>query len=165
MSCPDCTTGGFLPGEPTGTFSTQGAYFAPAPAAAQDSRTKRAVLLLTDAFGLPLKNSKIIADDLAKRLNCDVWIPDYFEGIYTLVVLCVGYSQLVTGRPLIPLDHFSMPDRAGVKFGVFDWLKLIIKTIPRIPAFLASRPGIVDDRLSKVHTFRWLIEFGTRFYF
>jgi hypothetical protein len=81
MSCPDCTTGGYLPGEPTGTFSTQGAYFAPAPALPEDSQVpKRAVLLLTDAFGLPLKNCKIIADNLAKRLNCDVWIPDYFAG-------------------------------------------------------------------------------------
>jgi carboxymethylenebutenolidase len=83
MSCPDCTTGGFLPGEPTGTFSTQGAYFTPAPVALEPEdpqASKRAVLLLTDAFGLPLKNSKILADNLAKRLNCDVWVPDLFEG-------------------------------------------------------------------------------------
>ena len=83
MSCPDCSNGGYLPGEPTGTFSTQGAYFAPAPVAPGTEGplvSKRAVLLLTDVFGLPLKNSKIVADNLAKRLNCDVWIPDYFEG-------------------------------------------------------------------------------------
>jgi carboxymethylenebutenolidase len=81
MSCPDCTTGGFLPGEPTGTLSTQGAYFAPAPALPGDSEVpKHVVLLLTDAFGLPLKNCKIIADNLAKHLKCDVWIPDYFAG-------------------------------------------------------------------------------------
>jgi hypothetical protein len=80
MSCPDCTTGAYLPGEPTGTISTQGAYFAPAPATEEPHVTKHAVLLLTDGFGLALKNSKIVADNLAKRLNCDVWVPDYFEG-------------------------------------------------------------------------------------
>jgi len=80
MSCPDCTKGDFLPGEPTGSINEefQGAYFSPAPGG---ELSKRAVLLFTDAFGLPLKNCKIIADEMAKRLECDVWIPDYFKGM------------------------------------------------------------------------------------
>jgi hypothetical protein len=77
MSCPDCTTGGILPGEPTGTFSIKGAYCAAAP----EATSKRAVLLLTDGFGLDLKNCKILADDMAKRLRCDVWVPDIFDGM------------------------------------------------------------------------------------
>lgn len=77
MSCPDCKTGGLLPGEPTGTLSNQGAYLAPAP---NHETSKRAIIFLTDGFGLPLKNSKILADNLAKELECDVWIPDYFAG-------------------------------------------------------------------------------------
>jgi carboxymethylenebutenolidase len=82
MSCPDCTKGGFLPGEPKGIISTQGAYFASAPSgkAVEDGQGKRAIFLLTDAFGLPLKNCKIIADRLAEEVGCDVWIPDYFAG-------------------------------------------------------------------------------------
>ena len=79
MSCPDCLTGGFLPGEPTGSISTQAAYLAPAPADLTES-SKRAICLLTDAFGLDLKNCKIMADNLAKELHCDVWVPDYFAG-------------------------------------------------------------------------------------
>jgi hypothetical protein len=77
MSCPDCTNGGVLPGEPSGTFSTNGAYYAAAP----EPTSKRAVLLLTDVFGLALKNPKILADGLATRLACDVWVPDIFDGI------------------------------------------------------------------------------------
>jgi carboxymethylenebutenolidase len=84
MSCPDCTTGGLLHGEPTGVISTEGAYFAQAPARPAEELgnmdSTRAILLLTDAFGLPHKNSKVIADNLAIQLKCDVWVPDYFAG-------------------------------------------------------------------------------------
>ncbi|KAH0581391.1 hypothetical protein H2248_012478 [Termitomyces sp. 'cryptogamus'] len=131
MSCPDCLTGDILPGEPTGAFSSQGAYFAPAPG--NSSKSKRAILLLTDAFGLPLKNSKILADKLAAELRCDVWVPDYFEG-----------------RPLANLDSmFLLPDRAGVKMTLFKWFRFILAMIPKLPAAYSSRPAVVDARLSK----------------
>ncbi|RDB27813.1 Hydrolase tropI [Hypsizygus marmoreus] len=130
MSCPDCITGGLLPGEPTGSLSIQGAYLAPGPV--NDTTSKRAIVFLTDAFGLPLKNCKILADKLATRLECDVWIPDYFAG-----------------KPLAPVRSLLTPDRAGVRMGVCQWLKFIIYTIPSIPAFIQSRPSVADARLSK----------------
>lgn len=81
MACPNCAEGAYLPGDPTGSIHPdfQGAYYTPGP---NDGTSKRTVLLLTDAYGLPLKNCKIIADQLAKRLECNVWIPDYFAGMY-----------------------------------------------------------------------------------
>lgn len=94
--CPRCKEGSLLSGEPTGSIVAdfQSAYFAPAPepqtegagpsSESGDSK-KSTVLLLTDAFGLPLKNCKIMADELAKRLGCDVWVPDYFNGKSFLV--------------------------------------------------------------------------------
>ncbi|KAE9404071.1 hypothetical protein BT96DRAFT_989795 [Gymnopus androsaceus JB14] len=54
-SCPDCKKGKVLPGEPAGTM-VEGAYFAAGP----EGNTSRAVILLTDIFGLPLVNSKIL---------------------------------------------------------------------------------------------------------
>ena len=79
--CPKCKEGSFLPGEPTGSINTdfQGAYFAPSPN--KDLESKRAIVFLTDGFGLPLKNCKIMADNLATKLECDVWVPDYFNGV------------------------------------------------------------------------------------
>jgi hypothetical protein len=50
----------------------------------------------------------------------------------------------------MPVDALLIPDRAGVRMGVLGWLKFIIKIVPSIPLFLASRPAIVDARLSKV---------------
>lgn len=78
MSCPKCVEGHELPGEPKGSIQAdfQGAYFTPGSVADD----KRAVILLTDAFGLPLKNCKIIADRVAQEVGCDVWVPDIFEG-------------------------------------------------------------------------------------
>jgi hypothetical protein len=56
MSCPDCFKGSVLEGEPTGVISEfEGAYFA----SGGNPDSKRAIILLTDAFGLPLKNSKV----------------------------------------------------------------------------------------------------------
>jgi len=129
MSCPDCTTGGLLPGEPSGSFSIQGAYFSPAPIGGV---SKRAIILLTDGFGLPLKNPKILADKFAQELQCDVWVPDYFRG-----------------RPLVNADTLLLPDRAGIKMSAFQWLKFILACIPKIPAFISSRPSVVDGRLAK----------------
>jgi dienelactone hydrolase len=53
-------------------------YFTPAPADATQ-RTK-AVVLLTDIFGLVLPNPRIVADLLAERVGVDVWVPDFFNG-------------------------------------------------------------------------------------
>ena len=76
MSCPQCLEGFVLPGTATGSIQGDfsGAYLAPSPTSASTSNDapRRAVVLLTDAFGLGIENPKIIADELAQRLECDV---------------------------------------------------------------------------------------------
>jgi len=138
MVCPNCAEGDFLPGEPTGSINPdfQGAYYAPGPLSSSDGTPsdQRAVLLLTDAFGLPLKNCKIMADDLAKRLECDVWVPDYFAG-----------------KPLLPVDAMKAPDRPGVKFSLWDWIKLIGVVLPRLPNMVVFNRTSVTDR--RLHSF------------
>ncbi|KAH9480083.1 Hydrolase tropI [Psilocybe cubensis] len=140
MSCPKCIEGFLLPGDPAGTIEKdfRGAYHAcPRSADANEVATsaedaQRAIILLTDGFGLPLKNCKIIADNLANRLNCDVWIPDYFDG-----------------RPLVPVDDLRTPDRASKTMSVLDWIKFILFTgIPSLPAFIHSRPAVADKRVT-----------------
>jgi len=77
MSCTYCYKGFVLPGEPKGSIVGQD-YFTPAPSDATQ-RTK-AIILLTDIFGLPLPNPRIVADHLAEHVGVDVWIPDFFNG-------------------------------------------------------------------------------------
>ncbi|KAJ3480923.1 hypothetical protein NLJ89_g12250 [Agrocybe chaxingu] len=131
MTCPDCVKGYILPGEPVGSIIAdfQGAYFTPGPGS---DPSKQAVLLFTDAFGLPLKNCKIIADNLAKRLECDVWIPDYFNG-----------------RPLVPVDSMGIPDHAGHKLSLWTRISFILFYIlPNLPAIISSRPSVAVQRIA-----------------
>jgi carboxymethylenebutenolidase len=82
MSCPRCQEGAILLGVPKGSTETGflgNSYLSPAPTS-DDTQTKKAVLIFTDAFGLNLPNPKLIADELANHLHCDVWVPDYFLG-------------------------------------------------------------------------------------
>ncbi|KAJ6531634.1 Alpha/Beta hydrolase protein [Mycena vulgaris] len=125
MSCPDCFKGTVLEGEPTGVVSEfEGAYYA------AGGTSRRAIILLTDIFGLPLNNPKILADNFAQHLMCDVWVPDLFAGRAPVTV-----SQMK-----------AMPERAGVKMSFFDILQLIWLTLPSIPALVSNRPSVVEAR-------------------
>jgi hypothetical protein len=80
MTCTYCYKGFVLPGEPKGSMVGPN-YFTPAPASDTTERTK-AIVLLTDIFGLPLPNPRIIADHLAEHVGVDVWVPDFFDGAF-----------------------------------------------------------------------------------
>lgn len=79
MSCENCVKGNVLSGTPEGQMVGD-AYFHGASADATEGSSKNAIILLTDIFGLPLVNSKLIADRLSKETGCDVWVPDIFAG-------------------------------------------------------------------------------------
>ncbi|KIK69560.1 hypothetical protein GYMLUDRAFT_33933 [Collybiopsis luxurians FD-317 M1] len=121
-SCPDCKKGSVLPGEPTGTM-VDGAYFAAGP----EGNTSRAIILLTDIFGLPLVNCKILADRISKRLSCDVWVPDLFNG-----------------KPPITVDKLKVPERVGEKLNLFSFL---VNALPSLPAFFRNRPSVTYPRV------------------
>ncbi|KAG7443072.1 dienelactone hydrolase endo-1-3,1,4-beta-D-glucanase [Guyanagaster necrorhizus] len=126
MSCPNCFKGEILAGEPTGTISIQGAYYA------QSSEpSTRAVLLLTDIFGLRLKNSKILADFFAEQLKCDVWVPDLFDG-----------------KPPVEVHEMKIPERVGEKIGFFGYLTFFWIFLKRFPLVIRSRPSVVDQRVT-----------------
>ncbi|KAJ7342470.1 hypothetical protein DFH08DRAFT_782889 [Mycena albidolilacea] len=131
MSCPDCFKGSVLDREPTGVISEiDGAYFAPGPSDA-NSGSHRAIILLTDGFGLNLKNPKILADQFALHLACDVWVPDFFAG----------------HPPITESQMKLLPERAGVKLGFFSMLKLVSVVLPSVPSLLiTNRSSVVDGQ-------------------
>jgi hypothetical protein len=94
-SCDNCTKGYTLPGEPVGSIASEfdGAYLS----AGLEGNTKRAIVLITDIYGLPLVNCKIIADRLSKSLLCDVLVPDIFNGAYLIPPIDTKYMVLPTG--------------------------------------------------------------------
>ncbi|KAI0304477.1 dienelactone hydrolase endo-1,3,1,4-beta-D-glucanase [Multifurca ochricompacta] len=121
-----------LPGDPKGSMVGPN-YFTPAPTDAKQ-KTK-AIVLLTDIFGLPLPNPRIVADHLAEHIGVDVWVPDFFNGKPPFNV-----------NDLEPL----MPDRAGVKFTWANIALLIFKVLPAIPGMIFNRPSIVDARVHEM---------------
>ena len=149
MSCEDCTKGNVLPGEPTGAIDTVSkAYLAAAP-----EPSSRAIILLTDVFGLPLQNCKILADRLSKELACDVWVPDMFDGARHLSVSSyfIWLMLMVTkGSPILKVGQLNHPDVPGVKTTFRDYLYMFILLIRRLPHFIRSRPSKCDERIDKV---------------
>ncbi|THH08892.1 hypothetical protein EW145_g2391 [Phellinidium pouzarii] len=123
--CEHCTAGYVLPGTPKGTMQ-DGAYFA------SGADANRAIVLLTDAFGLDLVNSKILADQLADTVGCDVWVPDQFG----------GYPLLKVEE----LDHI-MPKRPGEKMPFTAKLSLIWTLLKHLTGFISNRPSVVDSRV------------------
>ncbi|KAF7316584.1 DLH domain-containing protein [Mycena indigotica] len=83
-----------------------------------------AIILLTDIFGLPLNNARIIADNFAKSLECDVYVPDLFAG----------------RSPVTPEQMSAIPQRAGLKAGLLGYVKLFFKVLPSLFALIRNRP-------------------------
>jgi len=134
MSCPDCTAGNLLPGSPKGT-EENGAYFA--KGSNQEDTKDKAVVLLTDIFGLSISNFKILADTIAERTGFDVWVPDLFNG----------------NPPIKPeaLDSF-IPRKPGEKLGFLRKVHFYWTILTHISAFISCRPSVVDPRAKEFLT-------------
>ncbi|KAI0044409.1 dienelactone hydrolase endo-1-3,1,4-beta-D-glucanase [Auriscalpium vulgare] len=137
MSCENCYKGHLLPGQPRGQL-VDGAYFSPAVATntLQSAAPKKAVVLLTDIFGLSIPNPRLMADAFAERLGVDVWVPDVFNGTPLR-------RPPVSANSLEPL----MADRAGVKRTWWQTFRLVSTLLPAAPAFYSNRPAVCDARL------------------
>ncbi|KAG0700441.1 dienelactone hydrolase [Suillus ampliporus] len=135
MSCPDCNRGSILEGKPAGSFTEIDgvrAYLASSTEDANGGQGGRAIILLCDAFGLPLVNSQLLADKFSKELSCDVWIPDLFDG-----------------QPLFDVNGMAedlMPKRPR-SWPLWDKIRFVTTVLlPRARIFHRSRPAVVDPR-------------------
>jgi len=109
MLCENCTKGFQLDGTPAGTILPDGSYFAAAPSA---SPSKAAIVILTDIFGLKLVNPKIFADEFAKKLDLDVYVPNFFNGNPPF-----DEKELVPYVTDVPGQKWSLGQKVGV-FGL-----------------------------------------------
>ncbi|KAG6833266.1 hypothetical protein H0H87_009441 [Tephrocybe sp. NHM501043] len=76
---PDCIKGVTFEGTPKGVMKKINGVNTYVAKAHHPADKERALLLLTDIFGLPLVNSKLMADDFATN-GFDTFIPDYLNG-------------------------------------------------------------------------------------
>ena len=156
MSCTDCNRGSILDGNPSGTVQKVDgvdAYFISVP---KSSTTQKfGVILLTDAFGLELVNSKLIADRIANELGCDVWVPDLFDGRATLSFLASLILKFISlsGQPMLKVDGLEdqlIPNRPG-HWPLWDQLRFFACIIWNIRVFYRARPSVVTPRTAKVY--------------
>lgn len=140
LPCKDCVSGYVLPGDVKGAFA-DGAYFSPAPS--RHEGEKAAIVLLTDSFGLQLKNPKILADFFADRLGCDAFVPDLFHGqggllsTSTIADAPLG-SPPINERDLAPY----IKDEPGQPRGIIETLKWLAVMVPLLPGLFANRPSV-----------------------
>jgi len=97
--CKNCVSGHVLPGEPKGTIEDGAYVYRYAEDGAPEDGTptasgKAVIILLTDGFGLNLKNPKVLADAFGERLKCDVLVPDMFNGTRTKALSILFYFLL-----------------------------------------------------------------------
>jgi len=95
----------------------------------------RAVVLLTDIFGLPLVNSKLVADEISNKLDCDVWVPDLFNG-----------------KPLFGVDELTplVPTKPGTKVPIWSILKVFTILLPRVFRMFSIRASVTDYKVDAV---------------
>ncbi len=151
MSCEQCTQGYVLPGEPAGSI-VDGAYFHPAP---EGSPKSSAIVLLTDIFGLPLKNSKLIADELSKGVGCDVWVPDLFAGTSLCsrpLCILLSLTQVLAGNPPFKVEELEplMPQRPSESITFVNTLRMIVLALSRAFRLYGVRGSVVDSRINSV---------------
>ncbi|KAL9061581.1 MAG: hypothetical protein Q9162_000113 [Coniocarpon cinnabarinum] len=90
--CKDCVSGTIHDGTPTGR--TEKLYDLDVYVAEPSSQPKATIVMITDAFGWQLNNNRIMADNLAKKTECKVLMPDFFCGTAADAVLMGHFHTL-----------------------------------------------------------------------
>lgn len=78
--CADCAAGALHGGTPSGTVTVMfglPTYVAEPPGGEE---AQAVIVILADAFGWELVNSRILADSYAEKSKCRVLLPDFFLG-------------------------------------------------------------------------------------
>jgi dienelactone hydrolase len=80
MSCPSCFTGTIHEGTPKGSTTVlhgRKTYVADPPTSLAP---KPIVVIISDAFGWNLVNTRVMADDIARKSGFQVLVPDFMDG-------------------------------------------------------------------------------------
>ncbi|KAK4546942.1 hypothetical protein LTR36_001674 [Oleoguttula mirabilis] len=88
-----CATGSLHTGTPTGRIEKLhglDCYVADAP----NGQPKGIVIIITDAFGWKLPNNRILADQYAKRINAQVLMPDFLNGVELPADLMISFKAM-----------------------------------------------------------------------
>ena len=81
MACKDCASGTLHEGTPAGREETVHGRLTYITEPSNGAAAKGIVVIVTDAFGWKLVNSRILADKYAERCQFTVYVPDFMDGM------------------------------------------------------------------------------------
>ena len=103
MPCKDCVSGTLHEGTPAGrveTIHNLATYVTEPP---NGVTPKGIIVIIPDAFGWTLVNSRILADRYAERGGFTVYLPDFMDG-YVVDASLLDVIYTVT-NPTLPIYH------------------------------------------------------------
>ena len=114
------------------------------------------VVIITDAFGWTLLNTRALADAYARRIPCTVYVPDFMDGA---VVPSLSHHRSLHEATLTHLTGHAMPPsimtiteaKPGPNTNLFQtlWMKLrFLTVIPLLLSFLfRTRQSVTHPRI------------------
>ncbi|KAK3900086.1 protein AIM2 [Staphylotrichum tortipilum] len=132
--CPDCFTG-TLRGDVTPTGTEQTVHGLPTYVALPGDGVAPVgtVVIITDAFGWTLRNTRALADAYAQRVPCTVYVPDFMNG---------------HAIPTSALTQIEAPPPPSTSNPLLRTLRKARHTLPLLPSFL---PFILHNHRSAAH--------------
>ena len=103
MACKDCVSGTLHEGTPAGRVETVHGLATYVTEPPNGATPKGIVVIIPDAFGWTLVNSRILADRYAERLGFTVYLPDFMDG-YVVDASLLDVMYTVTNLTL-PIYH------------------------------------------------------------
>ncbi|KAK5656966.1 hypothetical protein OQA88_3489 [Cercophora sp. LCS_1] len=99
------------------------------------------VVIIADAFGWKLRNTRALADTYARRVPCTVYVPDVTNGHYPPESFMIRVEYEAPETDFIPVRLFKKASRfllAMPALASFLWHNRQAVTSPRVEAFLRA---------------------------
>lgn len=106
MSCADCFVGTVHEGTPAGYVIELHGLATYVAEPSDKSSVRGIVVIIPDAWGWTLSNTRVLADEIARLGNFYVYLPDFMKGIRFSASLATCDLKPATGHavPLTSLD-------------------------------------------------------------
>lgn len=171
--CINCVSGFALPGEAKGSIEAIGPYdevYVAKPSTPAKGGEDKAIIYFYDAFGLALKNNKILADTIAEKTGLVVYVPDLFKGggiaedglaFLPQSVKEVAAQSLLqkatAGLKIAPLAPFFLKHRHATKYDDLDAFLVTLKAEKKLNK-LGATGYCYGGKLSLLYNTRGLID-------
>ena len=142
MACKDCVSGTLHEGTPAGREETvhgRPTYITEPP---NGAAAKGIVVIVPDAFGWKLVNTRILADNYAERCQVTVYVPDFMDG------MCMFEIRF--------LEVLLMQAYQDMSLMLASWTRLTQLLMPKHPFITRCMPLLSSYRTPHLHT-PWLI--------